>query len=109
MPLAVTVLTSDAEAPPHILRQRVAVGLEAGCAGIVCAAPDLPTVRQLAPAAVLAAPGIRPAGAPVDDQARVATPRDALAAGADLLVIGRAVTRAADPAAAARAVVASLA
>ena len=109
VPLGVTVLTSEPEASTHLLRQRVTTGLEAGCAGFVCAVPDIATVRQLAPAAVLATPGIRPAGSPVDDQGRVATPRDALAAGSDLVILGRAVTRAPDPAAAARAVVASLA
>jgi orotidine-5'-phosphate decarboxylase len=71
--------------------------------------PDIATVRQLAPSAVLVTPGIRPEGAPIDDQGRVATPPAAIGAGADLLVIGRAVTRADDPAAAAREVVASLA
>ncbi len=109
VPLGVTVLTSEPEASTHLLRQRVAIGLEAGCAGFVCAVPDIATVRQIAPAAVLATPGIRPEGSPVDDQGRVATPRDALAAGSDLIILGRAVTRAPDPAAAARAVVASLA
>jgi orotidine-5'-phosphate decarboxylase len=109
VPLGVTVLTSEPEASTHLLRQRVTIGLEAGCAGFVCAVPDIATVRQLAPAAVLATPGIRPEGSPVDDQGRVATPRDALAAGSDLIILGRAVTRAPDPAAAARAVVASLA
>ena len=74
----------------------------------MCAAPDVAAVRQLAPRAVLATPGIRPAGAPVDDQGRVATPAAALDAGADLLVVGRAVTRADDPVAAARALVADL-
>jgi orotidine-5'-phosphate decarboxylase len=109
VPLGVTVLTSEPEASTHLLRQRVTIGLEAGCAGFVCAVPDIATVRQLAPAAVLATPGIRPEGSPVDDQGRVATPRDALAAGSDLIILGRSVTRAPDPVAAARAVVASLA
>src|SRR5918994_49039 len=108
VPLGVTVLTSEPDASTHLLRQRVTIGLEAGCAGFVCAAPDIATVRQLAPAAVLATPGIRPEGSPVDDQGRVATPPDALAAGSDLIILGRAVTRAPDPVAAARAVVASL-
>jgi orotidine-5'-phosphate decarboxylase len=54
-------------------------------------------------------PGIRPEGSPVDDQGRVATPRQALEAGSDLLVVGRPVIRADNPVAAARALVASLA
>lgn len=106
--LGVTVLTSEPEASTHLLRQRVATGLDGGCEGLVCAAPDLATVRQLAPSSVLVTPGIRPEGAPVDDQGRVSTPRDALAGGADLLVIGRPVTHAPDPVAAARALAASL-
>jgi orotidine-5'-phosphate decarboxylase len=57
---------------------------------------------------VLATPGIRPEGAPADDQGRVATPRQAVAAGADLLVVGRPVTGADDPAAAAADLVESL-
>jgi orotidine-5'-phosphate decarboxylase len=104
--LAVTVLTSEPEASVHLLHQRVTAGLEAGCGGFVCAGPDVHAVRQLAPRAVVVTPGIRPAGAPRDDQGRVATPAQALAAGADLLVVGRAVTRAADPVAAARQLVA---
>jgi orotidine-5'-phosphate decarboxylase len=106
--LAVTVLTSEPEASTHLLHQRVTAGLEGGCDGFVCGAPDLPAVRQLAPRAVLVTPGIRPEGAPADDQGRVATPARALADGADLLVLGRAVTRAADPVAAARAIAAGL-
>ena len=54
-------------------------------------------------------PGVRPAGADVDDQARIVTPGDAIAAGADWIVLGRAVTAAADPAAAAAAVAAEVA
>jgi orotidine-5'-phosphate decarboxylase len=57
---------------------------------------------------VLATPGIRPEGAGIDDQGRVATPRHALDAGADLLIVGRPVTGAPDPLAAARSLVAPL-
>jgi orotidine-5'-phosphate decarboxylase len=106
--MGVTVLTSEPEASAHLLHQRVAAGLDGGCGGFVCAVPDVETVRQIVPAAVLATPGIRPEGAAIDDQGRVATPREALDAGADLLVVGRPVTRAADPVAAARALVAPL-
>jgi orotidine-5'-phosphate decarboxylase len=108
VPLGVTVLTSEAEASVHVLHHRVALGLGAGCAGFVCAAPDVAAVRQLAPRSFLVTPGIRPAGAPVDDQSRVATPAAAVAAGADVLVVGRPVTRADDPEAAARRLVAEL-
>jgi orotidine-5'-phosphate decarboxylase len=107
--MGVTVLTSEPEASAHLLHQRVAAGLDGGCGGFVCAVPDVETVRQIVPAAVLATPGIRPEGAAIDDQGRVATPREALDAGADLLVVGRPVTRATDPVAAARALVAPLA
>jgi orotidine-5'-phosphate decarboxylase len=107
--MGVTVLTSEPEASAHLLHQRVTAGLDGGCGGFVCAVPDVETVRQIAPAAVLATPGIRPAGATIDDQGRAATPRSALDAGADLLVVGRPVTRADDPVAAARALVAALA
>jgi orotidine-5'-phosphate decarboxylase len=97
MPLAVTVLTSDAGAPAHILPRRVAMAVECGCTGIVCAATDLHDARQIAPRTFTVVPGIRPSGAATHDQARAATPEAALAAGADLLVIGRAVSTAADP------------
>jgi orotidine-5'-phosphate decarboxylase len=107
--LGVTVLTSEPEATPHVLHQRVAAGLDGGCDGFVCAAPDVSAVRQLAPSALLVTPGIRPEGAPIDDQRRVATPRAALDAGAGLLVVGRPVTQADDPVAAARALAGSLA
>lgn len=107
--LGVTVLTSDLEATSHMLAQRVAVALEAGCGGLVCAVSDIDVIRELAPAALLVTPGIRPEGAPVDDQARVATPAQAVEAGADLLVIGRSVTAAEDPIAAARQLVEPLA
>jgi orotidine-5'-phosphate decarboxylase len=100
-PLAVTILTSDADAPAHILGKRVQAALEGGCRGVVCAAGDVREVKQLAPRFVTVVPGIRPAGVATHDQARPATPEAALDAGADLLVIGRAITHADDPAAAA--------
>lgn len=108
IPLAVTVLTSDGGAPAHILPRRVALAAETGCGGIVCAAADLVEARQIAPRLVRVVPGIRVAGGETHDQARAATPRSALDAGADVLVIGRAVTAAPDRAAAAAALVAEL-
>ena len=101
--LAITVLTSDAEASPDVLQQRARLAADAGCGGVVCAAGDLPQIRAAAPDLLRAVPGIRPPGAAADDQSRVATPTAAVAAGADILVIGRPVTAAADPARAAAA------
>jgi len=108
-PLAVTVLTSDTGAPPHIFPHRVALAAETGCGGIVCAASDLVEARQLAPRLLRVVPGIRREGTDVHDQVRAATPKEAFDGGADLLVIGRTVTEADDPAAAAAALVAELA
>jgi orotidine-5'-phosphate decarboxylase len=99
--LGVTVLTSDAEAPDDELARRARVAAVAGCGGVVCAATDLPVVTGAAPGLLRVVPGIRPTQVAHDDQARVATPSAALRAGADLLVIGRAVTGSKDPQAAA--------
>ena len=99
--LAVTILTSDDDAPPHVLGKRVQSAVESGCRGLVCAASDVREAKQLAPRLVTVVPGIRPAGASRDDQLRASTPQGALGVGADLLVIGRAVTAAADRAKAA--------
>ena len=107
--LGVTVLTSDAEAAPDVLVERATLARESGCGGLVCAAPDLPTVSTVAPGMLRVVPGIRPAGAVQADQRRVATPAAAIAAGADILVIGRAVTAAPDPDVAAAAIVAEVA
>jgi orotidine-5'-phosphate decarboxylase len=106
--LAVTVLTSDSDAPPHILGKRVQAALESDCDGIVCAASDVREAKQYGPRLITVVPGIRPAGSPRHEQARAATPREAIDAGADLLVIGRPVTGADDPKAAAAAIVAEL-
>lgn len=99
--LGVTVLTSlpDAEQVPRLAK----LAVEAGAAGVVCAGPDLPAVRAaIGPGPLVVVPGIRPDGRAAQDQARTMTPRDALRAGADRLVVGRPITEAGDPAAAAR-------
>jgi orotidine-5'-phosphate decarboxylase len=101
--LGITVLTSE-PADLDALAKRVGIVLDANCGGLVCAASDLATVRSLAPDLVTVVPGIRPAGVGVDDQARPATPSSAVSAGATVLVIGRAVTHAEDPVAAAIAI-----
>jgi len=107
--LAVTVLTSDGPEAAAAVPERVRLALDAGCGGIVCAAAEAAAARAVGPDLTILTPGIRPAGTPAHDQARPATPRAALDAGADLLVIGRAVTAAPDPVAAAAALVADLA
>jgi orotidine-5'-phosphate decarboxylase len=101
--LGVTVLTShpDAADAPRLAR----LAVDAGATGVVCAAPDVPGVREaVGPKVPIVVPGIRPPGAAAQDQARVATPRAAIDAGADYLVIGRPLTASADPAAAAAAI-----
>jgi orotidine-5'-phosphate decarboxylase len=100
--LAVTVLTSDTDAPPHIVPNRIRTAIEGGCGGIVCAASDVKDAKMLAPRLRAVVPGIRFEGSPTHDQGRAATPREAYDAGADLLVIGRAVTEASDPVGAAK-------
>ncbi len=109
VPLGVTVLTSEPDAPAEVLAARVALARDAGCRGIVCAAADLPLVRSAAPELVTVVPGIRLAGTGPHDHGRASSPAQALARGADLLVVGRAVTEAADPDAAAAQVVAEVA
>jgi len=99
--LGVTVLTSEASTDAELDR-RVAVALAAGCPGVVTAARNVTRVKASAPSLTVVTPGIRPAGSDVHDHADPATPEAALAAGSDLLVLGRAVTGAADPVGAAR-------
>jgi orotidine-5'-phosphate decarboxylase len=106
--LAVTVLTSDTDAPSHILGKRVATALEAHCGGVVCAASDVGEAKRIGPQLEAVVPGIRPVGTPHHDQGRAATPAGAIRAGADLLVIGRPVTAATDRRAAAEALLASI-
>lgn len=114
--LAVTVLTSlDAPAlerlgMPGTAEQRVldwaVMSQEAGADGVVCSPRELAALRwRLGPDFVLLAPGIRPAGSAAGDQKRIATPASALADGADYIVVGRPITGASDPVAAATALV----
>jgi orotidine-5'-phosphate decarboxylase len=106
--LAVTILTSDVHASPEVFDERVRTAVDAGCGGLVCAVADVARAKQLAPDLIAVVPGIRMPGGDVHDQARAGTPAAALAAGADLLVIGRAVTAAPDREAAAAELVASV-
>ena len=105
--LAVTVLTSD-QPNAELLLQRATTAAAAGCGGVVCAASDISEIRSVFAGAVTMVPGIRTEGSPVDDQVRVATPAEAFASGADVIIAGRTVTAAADPESAAGALVASL-
>ncbi|HWE76816.1 MAG TPA: orotidine-5'-phosphate decarboxylase [Stellaceae bacterium] len=82
---------------------------ESGLDGVVCSPQEVAMLRGACRKDfLLVVPGIRPAGAAIGDQKRVQTPRDAIAAGADYLVIGRPITEAADPGAAARAIAAEM-
>jgi orotidine-5'-phosphate decarboxylase len=92
------------------VRKRAALAADAGCDGIVASPLEVALVRASVPSGFLiVTPGVRPAGSAAGDQKRVMTPGEARIAGADLVVIGRPLRDAADPAAAARAVVAELA
>jgi orotidine-5'-phosphate decarboxylase len=106
--LAITVLTSDAEAPGALVVERAALARAAGLRGVVCALAEVAAVRAAVPGMITVVPGMRPIGVARDDQHRAGTPEDAWRAGADLLVIGRAVTTAEDPAESARSLVEAL-
>jgi orotidine-5'-phosphate decarboxylase len=107
--LAVTVLTSSHDAPAALLVERAGLAAAAGCDGVVCAAHEIAAVRARDARLTTMVPGLRLAGGDHHDQARVATPEEAARAGADWLIIGRPVTAAADPEAAAAEVVRSVA
>ncbi len=117
--IAVTILTSlDAAAvhavgltgSPREAALRLAVLAQgAGLDGVVCSPDEIAVIRgACGKDFFLVVPGVRPAGATQGDQKRVATPGDAIRAGADLLVVGRPITGAPDPAAAARAIIAEM-
>ncbi|HRY44426.1 MAG TPA: orotidine-5'-phosphate decarboxylase [Thermoanaerobaculia bacterium] len=117
--IAVTVLTSlDAPAlsavglarsPREAALRLALLARQAGLDGVVCSPEEIETIRSACgPEFLLVVPGIRPAGSAAGDQKRIATPGAAARAGADLLVIGRPITGAPDPAAAARAIAAEI-
>jgi len=119
MVLAVTVLTSldDNELDKLGVRGRVqdqvlrlaALAIANGCRGVVASAREASELRsQLDGDFAIVIPGVRPAGAEAGDQARVATPAEAIAAGATHIVVGRPITTAADPASEARAILAQI-
>ena len=118
--LAVTVLTSYDDADlaaagydftvAELVAERAAQARDIGVDGLVCSAEEAATLRPLVgPGMALVTPGIRPAGAESGDQKRIMTPAAAIAAGADYLVVGRPVVAAADPKAAAQAIIAEIA
>jgi orotidine-5'-phosphate decarboxylase len=91
------------------VRRLAVLAVGAGARGLVCSPREVADVRaEVGPEVTLITPGIRPPGAAAHDQARTATPEEALRAGADLLVIGRPITSAPDPGAAAAAIAALL-
>ncbi|MBN1131040.1 MAG: orotidine 5'-phosphate decarboxylase, partial [Chitinispirillaceae bacterium] len=99
-----TELTVTMDAPSYV-RHLAGLARDGGLDGIVCSAADLPLVKPHLPALFeIITPGIRPAGSSAHDQKRIATPAEAIRYGATLLVLGRAITSAPDPAAAAKAV-----
>lgn len=120
--LAVTVLTSldRADLDANLIKpgdiheitlERAARALEAGADGVIASPQEAAMIRALPQAAgkLIVTPGVRPAGAASGDQKRIATPAKAIADGANHIVVGRPIWQAADPAAAARAIVAELA
>jgi orotidine-5'-phosphate decarboxylase len=120
MILAVTVLTSlkdedlqEIGVSGRVLDQALrlaALARTAGCDGIVCSAREVAELRrELGAGFAIVTPGIRPAGDAPGDQQRVMTPAEAIAAGASHIVVGRPITASADPAAAARRIVAEIA
>lgn len=116
--LGVTVLTSLDEAalaavgiartPGKLVSRMARVAEAAGCEGVVCSPHELGVIADVAPGLAKVIPGIRPQGVDAGDQARVMTPREALERGATYLVIGRAITAASDPVAAAAGIAADL-
>jgi len=118
--LAVTVLTSSDDADlaaagyaypvAELVARRAAQARDMGVDGLVCSPEEVANLRAIVgPKVALVTPGIRPAGSDPGEQKRIATPTEAIAAGADYLVVGRPIIAAADPKAAAAAIIAEIA
>jgi orotidine-5'-phosphate decarboxylase len=116
--LGVTVLTSLAEEDLRVdgiagtmreaVVRRAELAARSGVNGVVCSPQEVADVRRACPSLLLVVPGVRPTGAALGDQKRVATPASAIAAGADYLVVGRPIRDASNPAEAFSAVVAEV-
>ena len=109
MVLAVTVLSSLSEAAMASAASLAFEARAAGATGAIVSGDDVPVVREvMGEEFCLVVPGIRPVASNGDDQLRVLTPREAIEAGADYLVVGRPITRASDPAAVARSIASTI-
>ena len=117
--VAVTILTSLSQddlrqvgflgSPIEAVTRLASLAVDAGARAIVCSPMEVAAVRSVVPTSVtLITPGVRPAGADAGDQSRIATPEKAIADGADLVVIGRPITGAANVAAAAASIASGL-
>jgi orotidine-5'-phosphate decarboxylase len=117
--LAVTVLTSIEQSDladqglsvslPELVLKRARMAKEAGFDGVIASPNEAAAIRaELGGGFLIVTPGIRPSGSATGDQQRVSTPGDAIAAGADYLVVGRPITEAADPKAAAASIIAEI-
>jgi orotidine-5'-phosphate decarboxylase len=116
--LGVTVLTNLSradlaehgvdEAPLAVVQRRAMMARDGGFDGIIASGQEARALRERLRQSLIVTPGIRPAGADVQDQTRVVTPKAAIEAGADYIVVGRPITRAGDPRAAAEAIVAEI-
>jgi orotidine-5'-phosphate decarboxylase len=118
--LGVTVLTNLASADlieqsidhplAELVLHRAALAKKAGFDGAIASGQEAAEIRRaLGPDFLIVTPGVRPSGSDAQDQARAVTPKEAIAAGADYLVVGRPITRAPDPRAAAAAIVREIA
>jgi orotidine-5'-phosphate decarboxylase len=118
--LGVTVLTNLAPADlieqgidhplPEVVQHRAALAKKAGLDGVIASGREAAEIRRAAgPDFLIVTPGVRPLGSEAQDQARAVTPKKAIMAGADYLVVGRPITRAADPRKAAEAIVGEIA
>ena len=116
--LGVTVLTNLSradlaehgidEAPLAVVHRRAMMARDGGFDGIIASGQEARALRERLRQSLIVTPGIRPAGAEAQDQTRVVTPKAAIEAGADYIVVGRPITRAANPRAAAKAIVAEI-
>jgi orotidine-5'-phosphate decarboxylase len=112
--IAVTILTSHSQAtldelglggtPAEAVKRLAMLARDSGMDGVVCSPEEASAIREIWSEGLIVTPGIRPAGSAVGDQVRIATPKGAINAGADYLVVGRPIREADDPVAAANSI-----